>query len=86
MVKGSNQPDASVFGQDPAVQGGRRIVFLASDDDAAAAQVGALAQCLGFSPINLGGVSEGGLLVQARGSSHVKAPRSRSNAKLCRDT
>jgi predicted dinucleotide-binding enzyme len=44
-------------------------VFLASDDDGAAAQVGALAQELGFSPIQLGGLSEGGLLVQARGNS-----------------
>jgi predicted dinucleotide-binding enzyme len=31
--------------------------------------VGALAENLGFSPIKLGGLSEGGLLVQARGNS-----------------
>jgi len=35
----------------------------------AAAQIGALAENLGFSPIKLGGLSEGGLLVQARGNS-----------------
>jgi predicted dinucleotide-binding enzyme len=29
----------------------------------------ALAENLGFSPIKLGGLSEGGLLVQARGNS-----------------
>ncbi len=44
-------------------------MFLASDDDGDADQIGALAEKLGFAPINLGGLSEGGLLVQARGSS-----------------
>ncbi|WP_223470867.1 MULTISPECIES: NADPH-dependent F420 reductase [unclassified Pseudomonas] len=69
LVKGFNHLAAAVLGQDPAVQGGRRVVFLASDDDDAAAEVGALAKNLGFSPIKLGGLSEGGLLVQARGNS-----------------
>jgi len=44
-------------------------VFLASDDDAAADDIGALAEHLGFAPIKIGGLSEGGLLVQARGKS-----------------
>jgi hypothetical protein len=69
LVKGFNHLPAGVLGQDPAVHGGRRVVFLASDDDAAAAEIDALAKKLGFSPINLGGLSEGGLLVQGRGSS-----------------
>ena len=69
LVKGFNHLGAAVLGQDPAVQGGRRVVFLASDDDGAAAEIGALAERLGFSPIKLGGLSEGGLLVQARGNS-----------------
>ena len=51
------------------MHGGRRVVFLASDDDGAADEVGALAENLGFAPIKLGGLSEGGLLVQARGNS-----------------
>ena len=51
------------------LHGGRRVVCLASDDDGAAAQIGALAENLGFSPIELGGLSEGGLLVQARGNT-----------------
>jgi predicted dinucleotide-binding enzyme len=42
-------------------------VFLASEDEGAAAQVAALAGDLGFAPVKLGGLSEGGLLVQARG-------------------
>jgi predicted dinucleotide-binding enzyme len=69
LVKGFNHLIAAVLDQDPAVHGGRRVVFLASDDDAAAAEIGALAENLGFSPIKLGGLSEGGLLVQARGKS-----------------
>lgn len=69
LVKGFNHLIAAVLEQDPAVHGGKRVVFLASDDDGAAAEVGALAEKLGFSPIKLGGLSEGGLLVQARGKS-----------------
>ena len=69
LVKGFNDLVAAILAQDPAVQGGRRVVFLVSDDDAAAAEIGALAENLGFSLIKLGGLSEGGLLVQARGNS-----------------
>ncbi len=69
LVKGFNHLGAAVLDQDPAVHGGRRVVFLASDDDAAAEEISELAENLGFSPIKLGGLSEGGLLVQARGKS-----------------
>ncbi len=69
LVKGFNHLVAAVLDQDPAVHGRRRVVFLASDDDGAADEIGALAESLGFSPIKLGGLSEGGLLVQARGNS-----------------
>lgn len=69
LVKGFNHLVASVLDQDPAVHGGRRVVFLASDDDGVAAEVGALAEKLGFAPIELGGLSEGGWLVHARGKS-----------------
>lgn len=69
LVKCFNHLVAAVLDQDPAVHGGRRVVFLASDDDDAAAEVGALAENLGFAPIKLGALSEGGLLVHARGNS-----------------
>jgi len=69
LVKGFNHLGAAVLAQDPAVHGGRRVVFLASDDDGAATEIAVLAEHLGFSPIKLGGLSEGGLLVQARGNS-----------------
>jgi len=69
LVKGFNHLLATVLDQDLAVHGGKRVVFLASDDDSAADEVGVLAENLGFAPIQLGGLSEGGLLVQARGNS-----------------
>lgn len=69
LVKGFNHLAAAVLDQDPAVHGGRRVVFLASDDVAAADEIGALAERLGFAPIQLGGLSEGGLLVHALGKS-----------------
>jgi predicted dinucleotide-binding enzyme len=69
LVKGFNHLIAATLEQDPAVHGGRRVVFLASDHDGAAEEIGTLAENLGFSPIKLGGLSEGGLLVQARGNS-----------------
>ena len=69
VVKGFNHLLAATLDQDPAVHGGKRVVFLTSDDDAAADEIGVLAEKLGFAPINLGGLSEGGLLVQARGKT-----------------
>jgi 8-hydroxy-5-deazaflavin:NADPH oxidoreductase len=69
LVKGFNHLGAAVLEQDPTVQGGRRVVFLASDDDGAAEEIGELAENLGFAPIKLGALSDGGLLVQARGNS-----------------
>lgn len=69
LVKGFNHLVAGVLEQDPAVHGGRRVVFLASDDDTATAEIDALAKQLGFAPIKLGELAEGGLLVQARGNT-----------------
>ena len=69
LVKGFNHLVAAVMEQDPAVHGGKRVVFLSSDDDGAAAEIEALAKNLGFSPIRLGRLSEGGLLVQAHGNN-----------------
>jgi predicted dinucleotide-binding enzyme len=69
LVKGFNHLVAAILDQDPAVHGGKRVVFLASDDDAAAEEIGTLTENLGFAPIKLGGLSEGGRLVQARGNT-----------------
>lgn len=67
LVKGFNHLLAGTLATDPTVDGGHRVVFLASDDEAAAARVADLAKRLGFAPVNLGKLEEGGTLVQARG-------------------
>ncbi|TAM59000.1 MAG: NADP oxidoreductase coenzyme [Rhodanobacter sp.] len=67
VVKGFNHLLARTLATDPNVQGGHRVVFLSSDDEAATAEVADLARRLGFAPVNLGKFAEGGTLVQARG-------------------
>ena len=67
FVKGFNHLGASKLAADPIVEGGHRVVFLSSDDDDAIAPVAALAKQLGFAPIKLGKLDEGGALVHARG-------------------
>ena len=66
FVKGFNHLPARTLAADPNVNGYRRVVFLSSDDEGAAASVAALADELGFAPVNLGKLEEGGALVQAR--------------------
>jgi predicted dinucleotide-binding enzyme len=66
LVKGFNHLLADTLAADPHVKGGRRVVFLSSDDEGAVAPVAALAEQLGFAPVNLGKLEEGGALVQAR--------------------
>jgi len=65
-VKGFNHLIAAKLAADPAVEGGHRVVFLASDDEDAIAPVAALAKQLGFAPVKLGRLGEGGALVHAR--------------------
>ncbi len=67
FVKGFNHLLAGTLATDPNVEGGHRVVFLSSDDEGAAALVADLAKRLGFAPVNLGKIEEGGTLVQARG-------------------
>ncbi|MFC5525328.1 NADPH-dependent F420 reductase [Rhodanobacter ginsengisoli] len=69
LVKGFNHLLAGTLAEDPNVKGDRRVVFLSSDEEGAAETVGALAKQLGFAPVNLGKLGEGGALVQARGKS-----------------
>ncbi|MGH8320291.1 MAG: NADPH-dependent F420 reductase [Steroidobacteraceae bacterium] len=66
LVKGFNHLSAGTLAADPNVRGSRRVVFLSSDDEGAATPVAALAEELGFAPINLGKLEEGGALVHAR--------------------
>jgi predicted dinucleotide-binding enzyme len=67
LVKGFNHLIAATLAADPLVEGGHRVVFLSSDDEDAIAPVAALARQLGFAPVTLGKLNEGGALVHARG-------------------
>src|ERR1700736_2354166 len=67
LVKGFNHLVAATLATDPVVEGGHRVVFLSSDDEDAIAPVADLAKQLGFAPVKLGKLNEGGALVHARG-------------------
>ncbi|TWC07243.1 hypothetical protein FBZ93_101535 [Bradyrhizobium macuxiense] len=67
FVKGFNHLIAATLAADPVVEGGHRVVFLSSNDEDATAPVAALAKQLGFAPVKLGKLNEGGALVHARG-------------------
>src|ERR1700722_4022068 len=67
FVKGFNHLGPAKLAADPIVEGGHRVVFLSSDDEDATAPVADLAKQLGFAPVNLGKLNEGGWLVHARG-------------------
>jgi hypothetical protein len=67
LIKGFNHLGAATLAADPIVEGGHRVVFLSGDDEDAIAPVAALAKQLGFAPVKLGKLNEGGALVHARG-------------------
>ena len=70
LVKAFNHLEAAIIAQGPLMpQGGRRVIFVSSDDSAASATVASLVDRLGFAPVELGKVNEGGTLIQARGQT-----------------
>jgi predicted dinucleotide-binding enzyme len=64
VVKAFNQLPAAVLAREPAQDGGKRVVFVASNDEPAAAIVRTLAEQLGFSPLFLGRTDGGGRLIE----------------------
>lgn len=69
LAKAFNHLPAAKLAADPNIHGGRRVIFVSSDDEGAAREAEALAERLGFAPVKLGGLAEGGALIQARGQS-----------------
>src|SRR5262249_13578225 len=67
LVKAFNRLPAAALASDPAQGDGRRVIFTSSDDADASAAVGALCERLGFYPISLGRISEGGRLQEFGG-------------------
>jgi predicted dinucleotide-binding enzyme len=67
VVKAFNTLFAARLGEDPAAAGGRRVLFVSSDDVSAQAAIVDLVERLGFAAIDLGGIAEGGLAQQFGG-------------------
>ena len=67
LVKAFNTLPAAVLAADPAQAGGRRVLFISGNDAEANSKVTTLVEKLGFAPITLGKLAEGGLLQQFGG-------------------
>ncbi len=61
LVKGLNHLPAAQLGTNPSPNGRRQAVFLSSNDADASATVAAVATQLGFAPVELGRLDEGGV-------------------------
>jgi predicted dinucleotide-binding enzyme len=62
VVKAFNTLFAAVLAQDPVHSGGHRVVFMSGNDEAANKEVAGLVEQLGFAPVVLGRLTEGGRL------------------------
>lgn len=63
IVKTLNQLPAKLLAMNPVDNGGRRVMFVSSNDEAASTLIMTLVAELGFAPIALGKISEGGALL-----------------------
>ena len=64
LVKAFNQLPVKDLAS-PVPNGGKRVVFVSSDDEDASAKVARLVKDLGFAPIEVGKLGDGGRLIQA---------------------
>ncbi len=60
LVKAFNHLPAEQLGTNPSVEGQRQVVFIASNDPDAGAAVADVATQLGFAPVELGKLDQGG--------------------------
>jgi predicted dinucleotide-binding enzyme len=67
IVKTFNQLPAALLASEPTEGDGRRVMFVAGNHDEANAEVASLVTALGFAPIVLGRIAEGGTLLRYRG-------------------
>ena len=63
VVKTFNQLPAKLLAMNPAAQGGRRVMFVAGDSQAASGAIAKLVDDLGFAAVVLGKIAEGGALL-----------------------
>lgn len=71
LVKAFNTLPAAVLADEPEVDGGRRTIFVSSNDENATAAATNLIDALGFAPLALGRIDEGGRLQQFGGALAV---------------
>jgi 8-hydroxy-5-deazaflavin:NADPH oxidoreductase len=64
LVKAFNQLPVPTL-TSPVTAGGKRVIFVSSDDEDASAKVARLAEQLGFAPIEVGKLGDGGRLIEA---------------------
>ncbi|KRB58510.1 NADPH-dependent F420 reductase [Flavobacterium sp. Root186] len=67
IVKAFNTLFAARIAADPVIGDGRRVAFVASDDQHAKAEVVELIKSIGFAPIDLGTLALGGRLTEVKG-------------------
>jgi len=67
VVKAFNTLHAPYIAADPRHAEGRQLLFYAGDDEAAKADFHAVADALGFAPVDAGALREGGRLMQVGG-------------------
>jgi predicted dinucleotide-binding enzyme len=67
IIKAFNAMYATYIRADPRHHDGRQVVFYAGDDTSACAHFGQLISRLGFAPVRVGGLRDGGKLMQLGG-------------------
>jgi predicted dinucleotide-binding enzyme len=67
VIKAFNAMYAVYIEADPRHHDGRQVLFFAGDDDAINAEFAEFGEALGFAPVLLGGLREGGRLMQLDG-------------------
>ena len=67
LVKAFNHLPAAQLGTNPFVEGQRQAVFVSSNDADASATVAAVANQLGFAPVELGNLDQGGVPLHVQG-------------------
>ncbi|MGH6614328.1 NADPH-dependent F420 reductase [Sphingomonas sp.] len=67
LVKAFNTLPAAILARDPAAGHGNRVLFVSGNDASANATISELATRLGFAPITLGALADGGRLQQYGG-------------------
>jgi len=67
VVKAFNHILPHLLAGDPAAEGGRRVLYMAGDDPDAKAVLGGIIDRIGFYRIDLGGLREGGRMIEFPG-------------------